>query len=83
MTRLVRVLKSGNLLTRTKKIMKEQVRIDAGLLRVNFFIGLCAVCTHLFACIWIGLSASDDRNWLSGKLSSLIDDGENLSLEPR
>ena len=83
MTRLIRVLKSGNLLNRTKKTLKEQVRIDNGILRINFFIGLCMVCTHLFACIWLGMASLDDRNWLVGKLSSLIDDGENLSLEPR
>lgn len=82
MTRFIRVLKIGNLFRRNKKNMKVQVKIDSGLIRVGFFIGLCVVCIHIFSCIWIGMARLDDRNWLDGKLESLIDSGEGLSLEP-
>lgn len=81
MARFIRVLKIGNLFRRNKKILKEQVKINSGLVRVNFFIGLCIVCIHIFSCIWIGMARLDERNWLDSKLASLIDSGEMLSLD--
>lgn len=70
MTRFIRVLKSGNLIMRTKKTLKEQIKIDSGVLRINFFIGLCFLSTHLLSCIWIGMTSFDkERNWLTKKLT--------------
>ena len=81
MTRFVRIVKFMNVFRRAKKTLKDQVKINSSLLRMMTFFGACLICVHLFSCIWIGFAAADSRNWLTAKISSLIDDGESLSLE--
>lgn len=81
MTRFVRIVKFMNVFRRAKKTLKEQVKINSSIIRMVSFFGACLISLHLFSCIWIGFAAADSRNWLTAKISSLIDDGETLSIE--
>lgn len=81
--RLVRVIK---LQKKGEKSVKgdahEQARLDQAFKRILLFIFNFALCTHIFACIWIITGQIDEGNpdsWMAGDIAKLDESGQYLT----
>lgn len=56
MTRFFRVFKFANIFRKTKKALKETLKIRTSIMRMCTFLGACFLSVHIFACIWVGFA---------------------------
>lgn len=79
LTRLVKMYRR-----QVSNVTREQNKLQAAISKSLFFVGALLIMLHILACAWIGVGYTKEEgqgSWLIAKLGSLIDNGEEISLE--